>query len=68
MMTVPMCLDKFSTVCCFYGTKTRKHHFEMIAATISSSAVVHVAFNNEYLPRAELASFEETWSKFASKR
>lgn len=35
---------------------------------MSSSAAVHVALNIEYLTRQGLASLEEIWSKFASKK
>ncbi|MEX1028251.1 MAG: group II intron maturase-specific domain-containing protein [Candidatus Paceibacterota bacterium] len=35
---------------------------------MSSSAAVHVALNNKYLTQQGLASLEEIWSKFASKR
>lgn len=35
---------------------------------MSSSEAVHVALNNEYLTSQGLASLEEIWSKFASKK
>jgi RNA-directed DNA polymerase len=35
---------------------------------MSSSAAVHVALNNKYLAQQGLASLEEIWSKFASKK
>jgi len=35
---------------------------------MSSSAAVHVALNNDYLTQQGLASLEEIWSKFASKK
>ena len=49
MMILSVDLGKFNTVCCFYATKTRKHRFATIATTMSSTAAIHVALNDESL-------------------